>query len=153
MTWFAPVLVAMEDRLGVATPDMWAPRPVAGGLGSAIAGPWSWEHASSVGSVIQRAPRQTDGVRLSAPAETLRRMAEAARALDRSESDVWVEAAREWLLRHHPEAPNGGHAPRNAQEPAANPGIRRMREWRAIDDLLETLRDDQPAVRLEPIPA
>lgn len=155
MTWFAPVLVAVEDRFGTGAPDAWSSWPVASGLGSAIAGPWSWDDAASARAegVTRLPPRQPAGVRLNAPAGTLRRMAEAARALGRSESDVWVEAAREWLLRHHPEAPDEGHAPYSAQAQATHVITRRMREWRAIDDLLDTLRDDQPNARREPIPA
>jgi hypothetical protein len=158
MTWFAPALVTTEDRFRSSAPDVWAPSPGASGLGSAIAGPWSWDERSSTSAMrgmggTHAAPRTPAGVRLNAPAGTLRRMAEAARALGRSESDVWVEAAREWLLRHYPENSNEGHAPCSAQAPAAHALTRRLRAWRAIDDLLDTLRDDQTETRCEPIPA
>jgi hypothetical protein len=155
MTWFAPVLVA-EDRFGCVAPDVWAVWPAARDIGSAIAGPWSWDNtptsAPMTGS-IRQASRQPAGVRLSAPAGTVRRMAEAARALGRAESDVWAEAAREWLLRHEPHSPEGGRVPDGAPALAAPPIARRARLWRAIDDVLDTLRDDQPEARREPIPA
>ena len=129
MTWFAPVLVAFEDRFGSVTPDMWASWPAAGGLGSAVAGPWSWDNAPATTGAqrAQPAPRQPAGVRLTAPAGTLRRMADAAHALGRSESDVWVEAAREWLQRHEPEDPDGGHALYNSHAPIAPSIARRAR--------------------------
>jgi hypothetical protein len=157
MTWFAPALVTPDDRFRSRAPDVWPPAPGVGGLGSAIAGPWSWDERSCapVAGDAHIAPRQPAGVRLNAPAGTLRRMAEAARALGRSESDIWVEAAREWLLRHCPEPKevNGRHTPHGAHAPAVHALTRRMRTWRAIDDLLEALRDDQPETRREPIPA
>ena len=158
MTWFAPVLVAFEDRFGSVAPDMWSSWPAAGGLGSAVAGPWSWDNApaatgGSIQPAPQPAPRQPAGVRLTAPAGTLRRMADAAHALGRSESDVWVEAAREWLQRHEPEDPDGGHTLYSSHAPIAPSIARRARVWRAIDDVLDTLRDDQQMAQIEQIPA
>src|SRR5579859_4295867 len=158
MTWFAPVLVAFEDRFGSVAPDMWAAWPTAGGLGSAVAGPWSWDNApattgGSIQSAPQPAPRQPAGVRLTAPAGTLRRMADAAYALGRSESDVWVEAAREWLQRHEPEDPDGGDALGGSHAPISPAIARRARTWRAIDEVLDTLRDDHLMAQVERIPA
>ena len=133
MTWFAPVLVAFEDRFGSVAPDIWASWPAAGGLGSAVAGPWSWDNApANTVDSVPPAPRQPAGVRLTAPAGTLRRMADAAHALGRSESDVWVEAAREWLQRHEPEDPDGGHALYGSHAPIA-PSIATPRTCMARD--------------------
>ncbi|HEU0027146.1 MAG TPA: hypothetical protein VFQ25_08525 [Ktedonobacterales bacterium] len=155
MTWFAPVLVTAEGRFRSSAPDVWASSLDVGSLGSAIAGPWSWDERASAPTEVgaHAAPRQPAGVRLNAPARTLRRMAEAASVLGRSESDVWVEAAREWLLRHHPEDAHGGHTPYGAPAPVAHALTRRLREWRAIDDLLDTLRNDRSEARRELIPA
>lgn len=144
MTWFSPVASAVEYPFSDFTSSDWTLRPGASRLGSAVAGSWSWvgSQAGSVPSGAHRPePGIAEGVRLSAPPEILRRMAKAARALGRSESDIWVEAAREWLLRHEPENPTGSRAMSGARdEMVATRYTRRARIWRDIDDVLDTLR-------------
>jgi hypothetical protein len=153
MTWFSPLLVPNEDRFGGLAPDVWSAWPSAEGLGSAIAGAWSWDTAPSKNArdgARQQPARRPEAVRLSAPSETLRRMARAARALGRAESDVWVEAAREWLQRHAPEGDGGGPEPLASRTPSDSTLLRRCREWRAIDAVLDTLREDIPPPQSKP---
>ncbi|HEX9038430.1 MAG TPA: hypothetical protein VF808_15715 [Ktedonobacterales bacterium] len=69
-------------------------------------------------------------------------MSAAAHALGRAESDVWVEAAREWLLRHEPHTP--AHAQTLVIDLSAAGEVssaRRSRVWREIDGVLDRLRD------------
>jgi hypothetical protein len=73
-------------------------------------------------------------------------MSEAAATGGRSQSEVWAEAAREWLLRHRPEddpqpPPPAASALRPAAQRAA---AERERCWAAIDILLSDLRAPQP---------
>ncbi len=157
MTWFSSAAIAFEDRFSGLTPDVWVPWPSTSKLGTSIAGSWSWDSmppASARESPQCPASCEREGVHLSAPREMLRRMASAARALGRSESDIWVEAAREWLLRHEPEGAAGRRANSGAREtPAITFRARRMRAWREIDGVLDTLRDETRPAEPESVPA
>lgn len=113
-------------------------------LGSARAeGTWSWVAPAP-------APRQaTDGRVAAGPAPApagatmvripdvlIHLMAREARDGGRSESEVWAEAAREWLRRR-----GAGHEPQPPDPPAAAlPMPRASRSWEAIDALLCELR-------------
>jgi hypothetical protein len=131
------------------------------GLGSASAGAiWGW--ADPAGRRGQRtsepplraaatmpspaplpvvATEQLVGPRTELPmAPTLlRAMAAVAAATGRAESDIWAEAAREWLLRHSPEDdPQPPPPAASAPHPAARAA--RQSTWTAIDVLLGDLR-------------
>jgi hypothetical protein len=159
MTWFSPATMVVDDVRGGFSPGSWAMRPGSRGLGSAIAGVGYWDTArADAGRARPTAAvtfYQPEGVRLRAPRDVLARMAGAAGALGRSESDIWVEAAREWLVRHAPDAPAGGHpalsgavAPRRigalSGTGASSQSARRSRAWRDIDGVLACLRDQPP---------
>ncbi len=156
MTWYSSVATVTDDRFPGVMQNAWAPWPPVRSLGSSIAGPWRWEderHASASERPERMTPSKPAGVRLSAPPEILRHMARAARALGRSESAIWVEAAREWLLRHEPEDPTGGHeSGGRAVAPDADP-MRRTRAWRDIDQVLAILRDDARFAERDRVPA
>jgi hypothetical protein len=72
-------------------------------------------------------------------------MAAAAQALECDESDIWVEAAREWLERHSPSAagtPVTFGARQEELRRVENPvTARRSHLWRDIDSVLDSLRD------------
>jgi hypothetical protein len=72
-------------------------------------------------------------------------MAAAAQALECEESDIWVEAAREWLERHAPSAAGSPVTLGVCQEELRsmeNPvTVRRSHLWRDIDSVLDSLRD------------
>ena len=171
MSWFTPILLTPDERRSGAC----APRAanissagtitVAGaqrsaergaGLGSARAGvQWAWSAAPA--QMTATAPAMTaaatthaisaaQGTCLRAPVEVLRQMSDAARGLGRSESEVWVEAAREWLRKREgePGAPPAA-APIVANVDAGFAAPRRItRLWDDIDALLIELR--APAV-------
>jgi hypothetical protein len=145
MTWFSPVIISIENHFSGSIPGARVSWPTVSSLGSSVAGAWSWERDQPAEAIDT--PHSTDsfepeGVRLSAPPELLQRMASAARALGRSESDIWVEAAREWLLRHEPEGPTNGHADSVTRDEAARRCLaRRSRSWRDIDHILCELRE------------
>lgn len=151
MTWFTPITLTRDEPCSPSSLDSWAAWPATGSLGSAVAGGWSWDGArpsprpaapsSRLASTYASAFAPA-GVRLRAPRNILARMAGAAGALGRSESDIWIEAAREWLSRHEPESSGGGgsrFAP--ALTPADGQWARRSRAWRDIDGVLADLRD------------
>lgn len=145
MTWFTPTLLTRDESSGHVGLDSWSSWPASGGMGSAVAGGWSWARGRATSARAAITPPDPEltpaGVRLRAPREILARMAEAAGALGRSESDIWVEAAREWLIRHEPDGSTGG--PRLAATAFSANGqrARRSRAWRDIDGVLERLRD------------
>lgn len=157
MTWFSSAAITMEDRFSELTPDVWASWPHASRLGTSVAGSWFWNSertTSADESERPPLPLEREGVRLSAPREILQRMAEAARSLGRSESDIWVEAACEWLLRHEQGGSMGRRSNDDRRETSA--GIfrtRRKRTWSEIDGVLDTLRDESRSVGRDRIPA
>ena len=149
MSWFTPILLTHDDwsvtaqrvadgrGAGYGAPVVATP---ARGLGSARAGgSWTWADAparsgaKTAAPVVEHAARA--GASLRAPVELLGQMAEAARALGRSESDVWVEAAREWLRRRELTPVTPPAAPAHSAEPR-----RVARVWDDIDALLVELR-------------
>lgn len=159
MTWFSPATMAVDDVHGGFSPGSWAMRSGSRGLGSAIAGVGYWDTARAdagrARSTATVAFYQPEGVRVRAPRDVLARMAGAAGALGRSESDIWVEAAREWLVRHAPNAPAGGHPAVSGVVAAGSIGAlsginassqsaRRSRAWRDIDGVLACLRIQPP---------
>lgn len=125
-------------------------------LGAATAAPiWGWARPSRSGArqVETVAAEVTRRGATTAPERTelpmaptlLRAMTEAARATGRSESEVWAEAAREWLRWHtHGDDPQPPEPGASAPHPAA---VRDERErcWQAIDVLVNDLRAPQPA--------
>lgn len=149
MTWLTPALISTGDRFGGMTPSAWTAWPRSGGLGSAVAGAWTWDMAPSgavTASARPRAVRRAAAVRLSAPSATIQDMTEAASALGRTESDIWAEAAFEWLQRHGCDHATEALATRASPD---SPVRRRERVWRDIDAVLDTLRD----IALSPEPS
>ncbi len=157
MTWFSPVSNTIEQPFSDFSSSAWAFSPSASSLGSAIAGSWTWANSQAVSAPnasYRPEPGYAKGVRLSAPPEILRRMARAALALGRSESDIWVEAAREWLLRHEPEGPIGIRPISGEHDVSATSRYaRRARVWRDIDDVLDTLRYETCSAESDSVPA
>lgn len=165
MSWFSPILLTANERSSGAWPSRAAERDdtdtLAGAaaararreagrdarLGSAWASDqWAWsaEPAQTPPATSARPVAHHDapqGASLRAPVEVLRQMSDAARGLGRSESEVWVEAARDWLRRREgePGAPPVAAAPEVAARPAATPR-RIARLWDDIDALLIELR-------------
>lgn len=162
MTWFSPVLMNATwatDERGARSGE-----PLSVGIGSAWAsGAWAWagsaaqpaRGAQPVAAQPRRAASAQPGANLRAPVELLARMSEAAQARGLSESDVWVEAAREWLRRREGEAgaaPVAPVAPAHA-EPSVAPIRRSARRWDEIDALLIELRRAAAARACEGAPA
>lgn len=150
MTWLTPALIPTGDRFGRMAPSAWTAWPRSGGLGSAVAGAWTWDTAPSgavAASARPRAARRAVAVQLSAPSATIQDMAEAASASGRTESDIWAEAAFEWLQRHGCE--RATEQPLSSRAPQDSPVRRRERVWRDIDAVLDTLRD----IALSPEPS
>lgn len=153
MSWSTPILLTRDDRSVAAQllTDVTGGRVsgVAASLGSAWAsGEWAWAETPTRWTQTPTRVR-TRGSCVRAPAEVLARMSAAASTQGRSESDVWVEAAREWLRRREI-APV---APPTASAPPVSATRRVTRVWDAIDALLVELRapavapdhDDAPA--------
>ncbi len=152
MTWFTPILMIHDDRsaapYAVRVADSTRFGVVSGsgaGLGSArAASQWAWSAepvrptrpAPLTPAAAARAAVARGGACLRAPVEVLSQMSAAARAAGRSESEVWVEAAREWLRRREGEP----GAPPAAAQPVAMPPRRVTRAWDDIDALLIALR-------------
>lgn len=176
MSWFTPILLTINERSSGAcapraaevtsaaasaerTAQTGAQR-VAGrdaGLGSArAAAEWAWSAAPaqlptpatySARAATIHTVSAAQGTCLRAPVEVLRQMSDAAYGLGRSESEVWVEAAREWLRRREgePGAPPAAAAPIvasiGASIGASSVAPRRItRLWDDIDALLIELR-------------
>lgn len=157
MTWFSPMLMnttwAADER--GARPG----QPHNVGIGSAWAsGAWAWagSAAQPASATLRRAATTAQaGANLRAPVDLLARMSEVAQACGRSESDVWAEAAREWLRRREGEAgaaPVAPIAPAQAEWPVA-PTRRSARRWDEIDALLIELRGAAAARQREGAPA
>lgn len=141
MSWFTPILLTHDERsAGLRTPrSNHVVIEAANGLGSARASSqWAWsstpaQPATATSATARRPARE--GASLRVPMELLSQMSEAARALGRSESEVWVEAAREWLRRRETEPSTPPAAP------ARGVATRRpVRVWDDIDALLIELR-------------
>ncbi len=159
MTWFIPIAVMYDEQSGATQRgiESFGWRSAGNeGLGSAqVAGQWAWANHSpqrpSVqgnGAAVPRRLPAPAGARLRAPVELLSQMAEAARAQGRSESEVWVEAAREWLTPRE----SAPAAPPAAPATVARPR-RVARAWDDIDALLVELRAPAPAHDCEGAPA
>ena len=161
MSWFTPILLTPNERSsGACAPraaDSYSAESIAAsmthasaGLGSARASvQWAWAvEPALMPPTTQEIPAAASahtasaaqGTCLRAPVEVLREMSAAARGLGRSESEVWVEAAREWLRRREgePGAPPAAAAPVVASSVAAPRRISRL--WDDIDALLIELR-------------
>lgn len=167
MTWFTPMLLTTDFSSG-ARPSLTTHSPDAGtarGLGTAQAsGQWAWSAtpARPTGEApAERTPTRAttarEGACLRAPVELLSQMSEAARALGRSESEVWVEAAREWLRRREGEPGAPPAAAAQMAGPLAGPitvARRIPRGWDEIDALLIALRAPaSPRAEREGVPA
>lgn len=159
MSWLSPILLTRDDhgaslsRVTAVAPTAPArtAQPAHVGLGSASAGAaWTWVATSAPStseqtlhynaSVVRTAraqPRGASAVR--APIDLLAKMSEAARTQGRSESDVWVEAAREWLRRRDGVETPPSAAPAYVAAPAT-PAPRMTRVWGEIDAVLQALR-------------
>jgi hypothetical protein len=90
---------------------------------------------------LPQVPVSAARTELPMPRALLSAMSEAATIVGRSESDIWADAAREWLQRHRqdedPRPPTpGARAPR--------PSAARDRCWSSIDMLLHDLRAPLP---------
>ena len=158
MSWFTPILLTHDDRNTSAQLSAdtmrWAGATAgaapSAGLGSArTSGQWAWADAPARPAAAARpAAPAREGASLRAPVELLGQMAEAARALGRSESDVWVEAAREWLRRRELAPVTPPAAPAQSATPH-----RIARVWDDIDALLIELRAPAAAREQEGAPA
>ena len=131
---------------GTQNREYGAPRAVgastAPGLGGAWAGTkWQWaplagpmEQARRPGIQGQALPPGASVVRI--PEALLRLMRAAAWSTGRSEAELWVEAAREWLARRalddEPQPPTPAAAALAVPRPSS--------AWAAIDTLLADLR-------------
>ena len=163
MSWFTPILLTPEGQRAttwlattVSAAGYGAPTGASrasAGLGSAHAGSqWAWAvapvrpAARPAEPTTARAPHP--GASLRAPVELLSQMADAASALGRSESDVWVEAAREWLRRRAISPVTPPAAPAQSAEPR-----RIARVWDDIDALLTELRAPVPSCDHQGVPA
>ena len=133
----------------------------AGRLGSARAvRHWRWAHPNAAhassqhplaygpgtGGATERRVVATSASAVRIPEAILRLMREAAWSAGRTESEIWAEAAREWLTRRmlddEPQPPTPAAA--------ALPLPRVVGAWEAIDLVLHDLRK---APRLDPSPA
>ncbi len=117
-------------------PPIRMPRATPSRLGTAVAGPAvSWTSAI--------APRHTQAEPAASPAPSVPRQggeiqqtfAAVARALGRSEEDLWLEAATEWLTRHLDDDP-----PPSAPASARMARPQRQRTWTEIDAVMADLR-------------
>lgn len=155
MSWFTPIVLTHDERSVSAPAAARSFGVVAGGgLGSATAGSqWAWAETpattpvttparAAVAPPVRVAARDISCVR--APAELLSRMSAMARAQGRSESDVWVEAAREWLRRREIEPVTPPAAPTSTRGVTSR---RPARVWDEIDALMIDLR--MPSAQLE----
>jgi hypothetical protein len=158
--WLAHNITGITGITGMSREATQAPHPTQRApersgaharLGTATAAPiWGWAHPPREGTrhqsvpataSVRTAPERTE---LPMAPELLRAMAEAAQTTGRPEREIWAEAAREWLRRHHqsddPQPPEPGAS---APNPAA---LRAARErcWQAIDVLVNDLRAPQP---------
>jgi hypothetical protein len=154
MTWSTFNPISVDTRFPRRAGESWTDWRAPSDLGSAVAGPWSWstEQPERTSERLPRRFTSTSGARLHAPASVLQEMADAAQALGRDESDIWVEAAREWLARHIPQTSTGGpgrQEPIRRTLPAAS--ARRSRLWRDIDHVLSSLREQTPTRESAPI--
>ena len=115
--------------LGTARADerwRWAPL---GTASVARSGDVSFERSRDV----RRTITSPSAVRI--PEKVLSMMREAAWRAGRTESEIWAEAAREWLLRRLRD-----DEPQPPTPAAALPVPRMAQAWRAIDTLLAELR-------------
>ena len=148
MTWLAPIPLLPEASAETSgawpvSPPVHPVSPSSGtatpGMSSASAGPtWRWTSATYEPAVAEpivvSTPVEPAHVRI--PADLVRRMSLEARLSDRSESEVWAEAARAWLMRRDRDDDFPPTPPA-----AAQPCPRRERTaWVAIDALLVDLR-------------
>ncbi|HZC06129.1 MAG TPA: hypothetical protein VE338_10840, partial [Ktedonobacterales bacterium] len=116
-------------------------------LGSALAASqWAWASdptratpTTAQASAAPRAVRASSGACLRAPVDLLTQMSDVARALGRSESEVWVEAAREYLRRRDGESGAPPVTPAQSAGPVSR-SRRATRMWDDIDALLTELR-------------
>lgn len=155
MTWYSPIFFSTDEyraARGIGGIGGVETARARANLGSARAsGQWTWTtttpperaRSASTPSLAQatamRPGAASEGACVRAPAELLGQMSAAARAMGRSESEVWVEAAREWLRKREgePGAPPAAAAP---SVRAVGQPRRRDRIWDDIDALLIGLR-------------
>ncbi len=112
----------------------------------------AWNEA---GTLSQLAPRMPDegavatrsrviGWVKMAP-DVLRAMTIAAQHAGRTASDVWAEAAREWLLHRALDADYDVLANSPVRGKSAPP-VMRTNLWHSIDSMMDDLRQDRPTL-------
>lgn len=113
-------------------------------LGAARAGTtWRWATSGARATGTHQAPAtEISAIPISIPVRLLGAMRAAAHAAGQSESEVWAEAAREWLRQRQHD--NGPLPPTPAAAALAVP--RRARSWSAVDAVLTDLRGGKHAM-------
>ena len=155
MSWYALThgfLESDDQARRTNLPTVWTPvrlpqaAPTTGSLGAATADArWRWASPRAgcvtTGTVARDddeddADRASMATRLHVAPELRAEMAGMARALGRSEDEIWTEAAREWLLRRL----RNDEPPPTTPAAASLPNPRTRRLWNEIDEMLAELR-------------
>lgn len=120
------------------------------GLGAAHAGTvWRWAPSGARASEVHRATAIGAGaIPISIPVRLVGAMRAAAHASGRSESEVWAEAAHEWLRQRQHDDGDDGPLPPPAAAALAVP--HRVRSWSAVDAVLTDLRNGKHAIPAAP---
>lgn len=132
-------------RTGTPAPRARRPMPgaivtVPASLGTASStGRWQWASIGTKSAQSALPARETAAVRI--PHVLLEEMSLAASTCGQSLSDIWAEAAREWLAQHAREDEPQPPTPAGAALAIPRP----MRSWAAIDAALAALRESSPA--------
>jgi hypothetical protein len=129
----------------LAVPGMWGdPLPTALPATRTQAAPVEAAPVAATNAVAAR-PKAVAWVRM-AP-DILRAMAMAANHAGRSTSEIWAEAAREWLLRKSLDADYDvlAHMPAKKRDDGALDQMRK-RLWSSIDTSLEAIRAPQSVI-------
>ncbi len=84
--------------------------------------------------------------------DVLRAMTMAANHAGRTASEIWAEAAREWLLRKSLDADYDvlAHMPARKRPEDAHLEAKRTHLWGGIDSLMSAIRTDDPVTQREP---
>ena len=131
----------------VGVPGMWGEpsAPVPTSVAPPAAAAIDSGAAASANAVATR-PKAVAWVRM-AP-DILRAMAMAANHAGRSASEVWAEAAREWLLRKSLDADYDvlAYMPAKKRPEDGAPDHQRKRLWSSIDSALDIIRQPQTIV-------
>lgn len=155
MSWYALThgfLESDDQARRTNLPTIWTPvrlpqaAPTTGSLGTATADArWRWASPRAgcitTGTVARDDDEDDDdhaslATRLRVTPELRAEMAGMARAMGRSEDEIWAEAAREWLLRRL----RNDEPPPTTPAAASLPNPRTRRLWNEIDEMLAELR-------------